>query len=179
MIELDCKGLYYEKQTLYDNHQDPDGSSHVLCCVQLLSRVCLFCDPMDYNPSGSSVHGISQAGILGWVAISSSRGSSWRRDPTLVPRIGRWILYHWAIREAHRGTSNKVESKAPRWCLRATSTLDAGDSVLWPSVVPSPIFVGAASWAEPGQSLTPENSWFSLHPWYLHLGFAPSCFFSK
>ena len=30
---------------------------------------------MDYSPSGSSVHGISQARILGWVVISFSRGS--------------------------------------------------------------------------------------------------------
>ena len=28
------------------------------------------CDPMDYSPSGSSVHGILQARILEWVAIS-------------------------------------------------------------------------------------------------------------
>ena len=37
-------------------------------------------DPMDYSPPGSSVHGISQARILQWVAISFSRGSSWPRD---------------------------------------------------------------------------------------------------
>ena len=37
----------------------------------------LFCDLMDYSPLGSSVHGIPQAKILKWVAISSSRGSSW------------------------------------------------------------------------------------------------------
>ena len=40
-----------------------------LSCVQL-------CDPMNYSPSCSSVHGISQAKILEWVSISSSRGSS-------------------------------------------------------------------------------------------------------
>ena len=34
------------------------------------------CDPMDYSPLGSSVHGILQARILEWVAISFSRGSS-------------------------------------------------------------------------------------------------------
>ena len=45
-------------------------------CAQSLSCVWLFCDPMDCSPPGSSVHGISQAGILEWVAISSSRGSS-------------------------------------------------------------------------------------------------------
>ena len=33
-------------------------------CVQLLSRVQLFCDPIDYSPPGSSVHWISQASIL-------------------------------------------------------------------------------------------------------------------
>ena len=32
------------------------------------------CDPVDYSPSGSSVHGILQARILEWVAISFSRG---------------------------------------------------------------------------------------------------------
>ena len=34
------------------------------------------CDPMDCSPPGSSVHRISQARILEWVAISSSRGAS-------------------------------------------------------------------------------------------------------
>ena len=38
---------------------------------------CLtFCDPMDHSSQGSSVHGILQAGILEWIAIASSRGSS-------------------------------------------------------------------------------------------------------
>ena len=34
------------------------------------------CDPVDCSPLGSSVHGISQARILEWVVVSSSRGSS-------------------------------------------------------------------------------------------------------
>ena len=34
------------------------------------------CEPTDHSLLGSSVHGILQARILGWVAISSSRGSS-------------------------------------------------------------------------------------------------------
>ena len=34
------------------------------------------CDPMDCSPPGSSVHGILQAGMLEWVTISYSRGSS-------------------------------------------------------------------------------------------------------
>ena len=54
---------------------------------------------MDYSPPGCSVHGIAQAGILEWIAISFSR-SSWPRDQTWVSCIGRCILYHWATREA-------------------------------------------------------------------------------
>ena len=68
--------------------------------VQLLGCVWLFCDPVDYSLPGSSVE-ISQAGILEWVAISFSRGSSQPRDRTCISCFGRWVLYHWAAREAH------------------------------------------------------------------------------
>ena len=40
------------------------------------------CDPMDYSPLGSSLHGISQARVLEWVTISSSRGLP---DPGIEP----------------------------------------------------------------------------------------------
>ena len=44
---------------------------------ELVIQSCLtLCDPMDCSPPGSSVHGIPQARILEWVAISFSRGSS-------------------------------------------------------------------------------------------------------
>ena len=55
---------------------------------------------MNYTPPCSSVHGISQGIILEWVAISFSRGSSQPRDQTCISCIDRWILYHWATREA-------------------------------------------------------------------------------
>ena len=42
------------------------------------------CNPMDYSPPGSSVHGILQARILEWVGISFSRGSSQPKDPTHI-----------------------------------------------------------------------------------------------
>ena len=57
--------------------------------------------PMDCSPPDSSVHGISQARILEWVAISLSRGSSWPRGWTHVSCTRRWVLHHWATREAH------------------------------------------------------------------------------
>ena len=42
----------------------------------LPSHIQFFCNPMDYNPPDSSVHGIFQARILEQVAISSSRDST-------------------------------------------------------------------------------------------------------
>ena len=48
-----------------------------VCVCVLVAQSCLtLCNPMDYSPKDSSVHGISQARILEWVAISFSRGSS-------------------------------------------------------------------------------------------------------
>ena len=44
-----------------------------MCCPQSCPTVC---NPMDNSPPGSSLHGILQARILQWVAISSSRGSN-------------------------------------------------------------------------------------------------------
>ena len=55
---------------------------------------------MGYSLPGSSIHGISQARILEWVAISFSRGSSQPRDQICVSCIGKWVLYHWVTREA-------------------------------------------------------------------------------
>ena len=51
------------------------------------------CNPMGCSPLGSSVHGILQARILEWVAISTSSGSSRPRDWTRVSYIGRQTLY--------------------------------------------------------------------------------------
>ena len=61
------------------------ASTMVCCC--LVSQLCpTLCDPMDCRPLGSSIHGISQARILEWVAISFSRGASWPRD-------GSWVSW--------------------------------------------------------------------------------------
>ena len=56
-------------------------------------------DPMDYSLPGSSIHGIFQARVLEWVAISFSRGSSWPRDPTRVSHIVDRRFTVWATRE--------------------------------------------------------------------------------
>ena len=45
------------------------------------------CDPVECNLLGSSVHGILQAGVLEWVAMPSSRGSSRSRDQTFLSHV--------------------------------------------------------------------------------------------
>ena len=65
-----------------------------IVCAQLLSYILTVCNPMDCSPPRSSIHGISQARILEWGAISFSRGSSQPRDGTHVSNTGRRILYH-------------------------------------------------------------------------------------
>ena len=70
-----------------------------LCCCCLVAKLCsTLWDPMDRNLPASSVPGISQARLLEWVAVSSSRGSSLPRDwiqVSWVSCIGRQILYHY------------------------------------------------------------------------------------
>ena len=59
--------------------------------------------PMDCSPPSSSVHGILQARILQWVAISFSRGSSRPRDRTQVSHVAGRCFNLCATREAHKG----------------------------------------------------------------------------
>ena len=55
--------------------------------------------PMDCSPWGSSIHGILQAKILEWVAISFSRGSTWPRDWTQVSCFAGGFFTVWATTE--------------------------------------------------------------------------------
>ena len=56
----------------------------MLCYAKSLQSCPILCNPIDGSPPGSSVHGVLQARILEWVAISSSRGSSRPRNETDV-----------------------------------------------------------------------------------------------
>ena len=65
-------------------------NAYVRCmctCAKSLQSGPTLCDPTDYSPPGSSAHGILQARILEWVAISFSRVSSWPSDQTHVSYV--------------------------------------------------------------------------------------------
>ena len=82
-------------QAIPSNHHSLKGSSTNLqaqplhfpvlsaCCCCIVAKLSLtLCNPKDCRQPGPSVHGISQARILEWVAGSSSRRSFWSRDRT-------------------------------------------------------------------------------------------------
>ena len=77
---------------------------------------------MDCSPSGSCVHGIFQARILEWVAISSSRGSSWPKDRThvCVSYIGRQIL----LPMSHLGNPTILLCLVNQLCLTLCNPMD-------------------------------------------------------
>ena len=77
----------------------------------LVTQSCpTLCNPLHCSPPGSSVHGISHPRILGWVAMSFSRTSSWPRDQTCISRVS-WVadrlFTHWVIREAVLNTEHE------------------------------------------------------------------------
>ena len=71
------------------HQKSPYGS--LLCCRVMRSahsqQLMNLCNPMDCSPSGSSVHGIFQARILEWIAISYSRAPCQPRDRTHAPHL--------------------------------------------------------------------------------------------
>ena len=78
-----------------------------------------FCDPMDFSLSGSSVHGIFQASVLEWIAISFSRRSSRARNRTWVSRIAGKRFTVWATREAPKHQYRYVKKQT--WIPRVKS----------------------------------------------------------
>ena len=67
-----------------------------VCCVKSLQSCLTLCNPLDCGPPGSSVHGISQARTLEWVAISFSRDlPNPGIKPHILHRLHLWlVLYH-------------------------------------------------------------------------------------
>ena len=78
-------------------------STPLHCCCLIIKSSPSLCDPMACSLPGSSVHGISRARILEWVAISSSWGTSQASNRThvsYVSWIGMKILYYCTTWEA-------------------------------------------------------------------------------
>ena len=80
-------------------------------CLCLVTKSCpALCDPMNYSPPGSSVHGISQAKILEWVAMPFCRESYWLRNQIRVSCIAGRFFTSWVTREASRCPAAHIHS---------------------------------------------------------------------
>ena len=89
---------YTHTHTHTHTHKATKLVCYKACMLSHFSHVWL-CDPVNYSLPGPSVHGISQARMLEWVVVPSSKGSFWLRDWVHVSCsscIGRQVLYPWA-----------------------------------------------------------------------------------
>ena len=80
------------------------GNPNTCICYVLICFSGVRSSPMDHSSQGSSVHGTSQARILGWVDMPPFRPSFRPRgsNPCLLHLLHcRGILYCWAAREAY------------------------------------------------------------------------------
>ena len=107
MSSITCRSLAAEvprvkKHANLKEHEDiyrttiwpsnPTIWTYTLEMKVLVAQSCpTLCNPMDCSPPGSTVHGISQVGVLEWGAISFSRGSFWLRDQTCIFFVFWWV----------------------------------------------------------------------------------------
>ena len=130
--------------------------SKVIRC--LVTQLCLtLCDPMNCSPPGFSVHGISQANILEWIAISFSRGCSPPRNQTLFSCI------------AGRFFTREAACNSPVWCKKNCYIL--GD-LKWNPFISS-YFCKSEVWTHWGQVLYLRYRKAEINVWayyFLELG---------
>ena len=89
------------------------------CYAKTLQSCPTLRDPMDCSSAGSSVHGIPQARILEWAAISYSRGPSQTRDGTHVSCLLPWQVGSLPLGPAGRpcsGSHGQTDIGASRGC---------------------------------------------------------------
>ena len=93
-LQISFQALYSLAPPCPSSFISPPRSWQILKWSEVAQSCPTLCDPMDCSIPGSSVHGIFQARVLEWVAISFSRGSSQPRDQTQVLPHCRQTLYH-------------------------------------------------------------------------------------
>ena len=84
-----------------------------LCMLNCFYHVWILCNPMDCSPPGSSVHGILQARILEWVAISFSNAWKWKVKVKLLSRVQLLATPRTA---AHKAPPSMGFSSQECWC---------------------------------------------------------------
>ena len=107
----------------------PDGGG-------LVAHSCLILrDPMDCSPPGSSVHGISQARVLAWVAIAFSRESYRPRNQTQVSHIDRQMLYCLSLQGKLHGSKLLKYLLIYVWLSMSISLLLHFSEIFWKKMI--------------------------------------------
>ena len=137
-LKISTKESYFH--TLVSAPGDTKGVSQgpfvwYLLPTEVTQSCPTLCDPMDCSLSGSSVHGIFQARVLEWIAISFSRGSSWPMNQTQISRTAGRCFTIWATREAP--LTNHSFTQLSLVTLPLNSCLEA--STLNPFHIPDPV----------------------------------------
>ena len=117
MIKLNYIYSYYGytlKQSRIIHYEKDKWSEVAQSCPTL-------CNPMDCSLPGSSLHGIFQAIVLEWIAISFSRGSSQPRDWTWVSRFVDRCFPIWAMRKIKRIQIKNEFFQILVWVLKKVS----------------------------------------------------------
>ena len=98
-LEICCGGSVYKwKQSNITNQGSLSSLKKEKVESEVVQSCLALCEPMDSSLPGSSIHGIFQARVLEWTAISFSRGSSQPRDRTCVSCIADRCFTIWATR---------------------------------------------------------------------------------
>ena len=128
-------------QMFFLTHFNPVSQNWVCVCVcvcmhahtLLFKESCpTLCDPMDCSTSGSSLHGASQAKILEWIAMSSSRGSSWPSGQTCISCIGSGNLNLHLLQDLMQAvTSTFLENYKKRLCGQGQKKNQTGQKMFW------------------------------------------------
>ena len=107
----------YKGRSIFNAKAGGGGNLNISVCVLVAQSCPTLCDPMDYSPPGSSVHGILQARKPEWIAIPFSRGSSRPRDQTHISCVsciaGRFFTT-WELKEFWSGY-RKNKCKGKKW----------------------------------------------------------------
>ena len=152
----------------------------------LVAKACrTLCSRIDYCPPGSSVCGISQAGILQWVAMTSSRGSFRPRNRTLLSCVAGRFFTDWG-KPYGADSKHKIDTSRS-WPIRIHRawllTNQNRGHCKQPDAPPSPPGKGSFS-VGPGLGLQSLCSWIhgtilaqhqTSQRWNLIAGFKPSC----
>ena len=87
----------------------------VVCMHTSVAQLCpTLCNPRDWNPPGSSVHEICQAGMLEWFVISFSKGSSWPRNWTCISSVSCIVRSHQGSPLVHPHIAAIVKKSDPK-----------------------------------------------------------------